>query len=145
MILMAICYSAIVMPLRVGFDLESEGWKWWFEVVMTFAFMLDVIFNFRTAVFDRESGKWITAPGTIASKYLRGWFWIDAPSSVPVEIIALYVDAEHLSFVRGLRMLRIVRLVKLVKLDAYMETLENYVRWTAELDPVCCAQLILCC
>ena len=135
MILMAICYSAIVMPLRVGFELESEGWKWYFEVGMTFAFMLDVCFNFRTTVFDRESGKWITNPGAIASKYLRGWFWIDAPSSVPVEIIALYLDTEHLSMVRGLRMLRIVRLVKLVKIDAYMETLENYVRFTAGFEP----------
>lgn len=75
--------------------------------------------------FDNTTGKWVTSRAKIAQSYLAGWFWVDVPSSVPVELISLFFDASGLSVLRFLRILRLVRLVKLVKVDEYIETLEN--------------------
>ena len=45
---------------------------------------------------------------------------------MPVELIALVVDAQGLAMLRVLRIARLVRLAKLMKLDEYIDTLENY-------------------
>jgi hypothetical protein len=50
-----------------------------------------------------------------------GWFWIDAPSSLPVELITFFVNSEegtsHLSLLRFLRMFRLLRLLRLLKVS----------------------------
>ena len=46
-----------------------------------------------------------------------GWFWIDAPSSLPVELLTLMMDgtSSQLSLLRFLRMFRLLRLLRLLK------------------------------
>jgi CRP-like cAMP-binding protein len=125
LILFFILYSAVVVPLRVCFEAPATGIVWFVEVGITLTFIVDVYFNFITIYFDTSNGKWVTAKGKLARRYLSGWFWIDAPSSVPVEIISLFFDAQKLSILRILRMVRLVRLAKLFKLEEYIETLES--------------------
>ena len=125
-VLFMIFYSAVTVPLRVCFEAPAAGWLWYFEVSMTLAFLFDVFLNFSTVTFDAQTGKWITSRPRLARNYLTSWFWIDAPSSVPVELISLYVDASSLSILRILRMVRLIRLVKLLKIEEYIETLENH-------------------
>ena len=108
-VLTLIFYSALVVPVRVCFDADAVGWVWCLEVTMTFCFIFDVLLSFQTVFFDSTQGKWVTSRWLIARAYLRGWFWIDVPSSVPVEIISLYVDAQSLSMLRVLRMIRLIR------------------------------------
>lgn len=104
LILLCICYSAVVVPFRVGFDVSAIEFShiWDLEVSMTIAFLIDMVLSFNTAVFDAKTGRWLTDRSAIAASYLRGWFWIDAPSSVPVEIIALFIDAQGAAFSRRL-------------------------------------------
>ena len=52
-------------------------------------------------------------------------FWVDAPSSIPVEIINLLVNVKALGLIRLVRMLRLIRLVKLLKVEEYLEALED--------------------
>ena len=59
---------------------------------------------------------------------LRGWFWVDAPSSLPLELLDLLPgDTSQLSFLRFVRMFRLLRLLKLLKLDAIIEQIEEQV------------------
>ena len=81
-VLFLILYSAVSVPFRVCFSSEAEGVLWDLELAMTFVFMADVVFNFNTAY--REEAVFIINRRLIAINYLRGWFWIDAPSSTPV-------------------------------------------------------------
>ena len=71
---------------------------------------------------DAAGFELVTDRGKIAQRYLSGWFWIDAPSSVPVELIEFFVhDPEKTStlrILRILRMFRLVRLLRLLKLEA---------------------------
>lgn len=68
---------------------------------------------------------------------IKGWFWIDAPSSVPLELLDVipeglldamfghHVDPADFGFLRLLRMFRLLRLLKLLKLDQGIESLEE--------------------
>ena len=75
----------------------------------------DVLFNFNTAYLDDT--RWVISRPRIAVTYLQGWFWIDVPSSVPVELIDMFVegDNDHLAMLRFLRLFRLLRLLRLLK------------------------------
>ena len=115
LILVFILYSAVTVPFRICFDADAVGYMFIFEQVVTFSFIIDVCFNFNQAYM--EDDKWVTDRGAIAVRYLQGWFWIDAPSSVPVEMIDLFVegDSSSLGMLRFLRLFRLLRLLRLLK------------------------------
>ena len=93
---------------------------------MDFCFVLDIVFNFRTAVLTREY-ELIYEPDQIAKRYIRsGWFVIDVAASFPMDyFFALW---EHRAFLQINRLLRISRLWK--KQD-YVTNLERSVTTTA--------------
>ena len=126
LILFCILYSAVVVPFRVAFDAQADGFLWYFEVTMTLVFLVDVVLSFSTVIYDSFTGRWITSRKKIACRYMTGWFWVDGPSSVPVEIISLYVDADRLVVLRVLRVVRLLRLLKVLKVDEFIDALENY-------------------
>ena len=90
LILLCIVYSAVMVPVRIGFHTEAHGYVWDLEVLISLIFVADVVLTFHTSLIDAHGG-WVMDRSSIASSYVRGWFWIDAPSSVPVELIALVV------------------------------------------------------
>jgi len=128
LMLLFILYSAAVVPFRVSFGVPATGVTWVFEAAMSLAFMVDVSLCFRTAFF--RDGELVTSEGEISHRYLNGWFWVDAPSSVPTELIELAFDthtSSGWSLLRVLRLLRLMRLLKLLNIyDAYVEKLEEH-------------------
>lgn len=114
-VLQFILYSAVMVPYRICFDASASGYMFIFEQVVTLSFMADVYMNFNQAYMDDE--KWIMDRGKIAYRYFQGWFWIDAPSSVPVELIDMFIagDSSQLGMLRFLRLFRLLRLLRLLK------------------------------
>ena len=126
LILALILYSAVIVPVRVCFSEDATGFVWLLEVCMTFSFIVDIYLTFNTVYFDNGTGQWITSRRAIALNYMRSWFWVDAPSSVPVELVDLVTDGNNsLGLLRFLRMFRLLRLLRLLKVDEYIDTLEN--------------------
>jgi CRP-like cAMP-binding protein len=124
-VLMLILYSAVMVPYRICFSDEAEGNMWLFEVLCSLSFLADVCMNFNTA-FLSDDEHWVTSRKEIAMRYLSGWFWIDAPSSIPVELIDVLFDGDtsQLSILRFLRLFRLLRLLRLLKLGEYIAALE---------------------
>ena len=125
-VLFMILYSAVTVPFRICFSAEAEGWLLVFEIFVSLIFCVDVIFNFNQAYLIDD--KWIISRSRIASRYLRSWFWIDAPSSVPIELITLLAATEansQLTLLRFLRMFRLLRLLRLLKIDVYIARIED--------------------
>ena len=128
-----IFYTAAMVPVRVAFRAEPEGFLWLFEASISVLFMVDVFFSFRTSFI--VNGQWETRRDRILSNYLLGWFWIDAPSSVPLELLEIFdTDQAELKGIRLLRILRLVRLLRIFKL-------EEMVRWC--IDNVECIEINL--
>ena len=150
LVMAMIGYSACVVPVRLGFEAEARGILWTFEAAMSLVFITDLMLSFRTAYVRDDTGRWERDPARIASRYLRGWFWIDAPSSVPVELIEMIEfptgasgegDASGLKLLRILRMFRLVRLLRLLKLGEYITSLEEAL--DVNLRPLRMLQLVL--
>ena len=99
---------------------------WGVEAGMSLLFLVDLVLSFNTAYL--VDGEWVRDREKIARTYIKGWFWIDAPSSVPVEFIELLIadgDAGSLAAFRVLRLARLVRLAKLLKIAEYVSRLEE--------------------
>ena len=124
LILVLILYSACAVPFRIGFNSDATGLVWLFESAMTGLFLCDVYLSFRTAYYDNDEG-WVTDRRLIARRYLRSWFWIDAPSSFPIELVELFTDAGSLGMLRFLRTLRLFRLARLLKVDDLINQLTD--------------------
>jgi len=140
-ILTFILYSAVMVPFHICFKTDAEGWLGWLEISLTIAFVIDVVLNFNTAYYDDET--LVTDRGRIACRYLSGWFWIDAPSSIPVELIDMMMegDSSNLSALRFLRLFRLLRLLRLLKINEYITTIE--VRFDLNLTFMRICQMVL--
>ena len=131
-ILSFILYSAVVVPFRICFDAEAVGFMWDLEVFISLFFTMDVCFNFNTAY--PLDDKWVVSRRRIVTKYLSGWFWIDMPSSLPVEVMTAFApegsDNSHLSLLRFLRLFRLLRLLRLLKVDVYIAKVRSFQPWS---------------
>jgi hypothetical protein len=59
---------------------------------------------------------WLSLFGRLS----QGWFWIDAPSSIPTELFvtASGTPDSHVAYLRFLRLFRLLRLLRLLKIGA---------------------------
>lgn len=136
-IMLLVLYSSVSVPIRLCFNAEAEGRMWSFEAAISIAFLTDLAINFNTAVHDEND--WISDRAVIARQYLRGMFWIDAPSSVPVELLEVLLKREEeegggssssgnqAAAFRVLRMFRLVRLLRLLRVEHYVARIEEEV------------------
>jgi len=112
-----ILVSVIVEPLRLGFDLQSQGAGSVIDAIIDATFWIDMILSFRTAYFT-EQRRLIYDGKAVAIHYLKGWFTIDFITTLPVDRIAgsFVSDPADLRVVKILRVLRLFRLAKLAKI-----------------------------
>ena len=79
-------FNAIALPIEISFEPESMQ-SWYFLAIngiVDFFFFLDIIIIFRTAIVG-EDMEMIVDTKKIAVKYLKGTFWIDFLSTVPLD------------------------------------------------------------
>eukprot|EP00242_Pyramimonas_sp_CCMP2087_P017362 CAMPEP_0198200140 /NCGR_PEP_ID=MMETSP1445-20131203/3190_1 /TAXON_ID=36898 /ORGANISM="Pyramimonas sp., Strain CCMP2087" /LENGTH=680 /DNA_ID=CAMNT_0043870107 /DNA_START=189 /DNA_END=2234 /DNA_ORIENTATION=+ len=127
-------YLAILVPLRIGFNLEVHGYAYIVECMVEIYFYFDIFFNFITS-YEDENLVVVRNLRKIADQYIRGWFVVDVVSVLPVDLaIRISEDLYPCSFeeagckeaetgpsaagqyVKLVKMLRLIRLVKLLRL-----------------------------
>jgi hypothetical protein len=116
-VLVLIMYSAVIVPYRICFGAPAVGLTWAWELLISLCFIVDLSFSFRTAFF--QDGVWVKSRKAIALQYFRSWFWIDAPASLPLELLDLLpfdLDSSNAAVPRMLRLFRLFRLLRLLKL-----------------------------
>jgi len=131
-------YLAIVVPLRIGFNLEVHGPAYVIECLVELYFYLDIVINFVTS-YEDENLNVIRDHKLLAQKYLRGWFLVDLISVLPVDLTiritsglypcSFYVDGcdedptaagQYVKIVKLVRLIRLVKLLRLMRLGRLM-------------------------
>ena len=138
LLLIGILYNCVSIPFRLGMGEAPTGGWLYFEAGITLFFLTDVFLNFNVAYTPDDVHYVIDRP-MIARNYLCGWFLIDFPSSLPLELLeileyemAFLADddgsTEHLAslkMLRALRLLRLLRLLKVLKMQKYVHLFED--------------------
>lgn len=81
---LAILYSIVIVPLRLGFAYEAVGGWLVLELAMDSLFLLDIVISFRTAFLNEEK-LLIHDARVIRRKYARSWFVPDLLSTIPFD------------------------------------------------------------
>ncbi|KAJ0412771.1 hypothetical protein ATCC90586_002401 [Pythium insidiosum] len=117
-IMLIVLYSAIVVPIEVGFpDIPFTAALQAIGVTIDVLFLLDVLQNFFVGYYVNEEDTLITDRYLIAKRYLMTWFVPDVISSLPTEYIFSGLgDGEHDKSVASLKLARVIRLVRVTKL-----------------------------
>lgn len=129
----AIClaYNALLIPYRICFDqiADPEEFIFWFDRIIDLLFLVDVGINFYTGYVRTSDGQVELQPYKVKLNYLKGWFWLDLPASIPWELVILAIfagdssltstktgeSAQLLKSTKTLKVARYIRFVKLVK------------------------------
>ncbi|KAJ8552164.1 hypothetical protein ON010_g10382 [Phytophthora cinnamomi] len=133
-----IVYSIIVVPFRLGYNVDATGAWSVLEMSIDGFFFVDILLNFRTAYFDDER-KLIYEPRALFWRYVKGWFFLDLISTVPIdELFQAVVGTSNQTLklfpTKLLRLFRVARLLKLTRLIK-LSRVFGRIRDTVQLSP----------
>ena len=78
-------YISLAVPIAVSFDVPSNPVTSAIEGAIDVMFAFDILLNFRTGYIDEHDGRTVMDPRATARRYLRGWFFLDLTTSVPID------------------------------------------------------------
>ena len=124
-ITLVLLITCILTPLTIAFTKESEddsnfsfSPSQFVEMFFDFNFLIDIVINFTSCYYQNEVDL-IDDPKVIACTYLKGWFFVDFISIIPIDIIF-----NVGGFTQLLRVAKIGKLGKLVKLTRLLRVLK---------------------
>ena len=113
-------YSCIIIPLHLSF-LPDIGSSVRLDVIIDFMFFLDIVITFRTTAMNLTTGEEIIKPKEIAIHYIKGRFFIDVLSALPIDKLIRIIlpninhnSAKHLVIFSCLKLIRILRINRLL-------------------------------
>lgn len=135
--LLLIGFLSITVPYRIPFeDITPPSWLY-LDIVIDILFIVDIIFNFFTALEDFNNGELCVDRKKIVWSYMKSWMLIDISSSIPISLIQKLsnTDGEQSSnssilnvriiklskLPRLYRLLRLLKLMKLLKGNKFIE------------------------
>jgi Ca2+-binding EF-hand superfamily protein/CRP-like cAMP-binding protein len=126
-------YVLISVPLRIGFDVDVpfNSFGFWVDFLVDIYFLVDIVMNFRTAVYNIH-GVLVINKKDIACSYMTGWFSIDVLSCLPITYIELAINGTEAvpnansKSIRMIKLLRLLRLAKLLRVARITRMMERY-------------------
>ncbi|GMH86668.1 hypothetical protein TrVE_jg10705 [Triparma verrucosa] len=134
-----IVYSVMIIPWRIGFEVEAEGLILYFDYMVDICFAFDMLFCCFTAIYEED--RLITDLSVVRITYLKSWFGPDLLSTVPIDKVVELIlgggsevtvdemtqgvscdeytdtgDGGAGNELAGFRLIRILRLARLLKL-----------------------------
>ena len=84
-------YTAMAVPIKVAFIEKESRNTIIFDTFIDTSFLIDCALQFFSA-FERPDNQLEVRKSKIIKRYLSCWFWIDFFSSLPTQIIDLFMD-----------------------------------------------------
>ena len=127
-IMIALLYTAIEIPLSISFDLKMSLTN--ALGILAFSvdclLLIDILMNFRTQYYDKWDRLLLhDDPFDIAKKYFKGWFWLDLATSFPLEFIINDKSTEFATYIKILRIFRLLRILKILRVIRVMKMFDG--------------------
>lgn len=129
---MFLLYTAVVVPVQLGFYWDMGPCEKMatmeIDLAMDTFFVLQIFYTFFLGHFKK--GIYVDDRGLVAEEYLRGAFWFDVVTSIPVSYLDFYIlktqcdvdgdapssDLSGLKIVRALKPLRLLKMVRILRI-----------------------------
>lgn len=113
-ILFAVTFAAIEVPLRLVFGYTAEGWIFVADSLLAAIFLVDVVLQFYTV--QSEQGRLIVDRSEVRRRYMKSWFVPDFLAALPFDLIFLLAGPLGLPALLAQRISRLVRMVRVLRL-----------------------------
>eukprot|EP00747_Dinoflagellata_sp_TGD_P125771 gnl/TRDRNA2_/TRDRNA2_174203_c9_seq4.p1 gnl/TRDRNA2_/TRDRNA2_174203_c9~~gnl/TRDRNA2_/TRDRNA2_174203_c9_seq4.p1 ORF type:complete len:655 (+),score=110.58 gnl/TRDRNA2_/TRDRNA2_174203_c9_seq4:111-2075(+) len=118
---------AIVSPFETAFLEPKVDTMFFLNRMVDLAFMLDMVVQCFLPFPDPDhSEHLVTQHHLIIKRYLRGWFWIDFCSVLPIDIYCVIVKSEGPNNVRLIRIVKLLRLIRLLRLAKFQRLMDRW-------------------
>ena len=118
-ILILVIVSILWLPFTFSFTTPIDESLNFFEVSICGIFLIDIVITFYTAVHVADKGVYLLTHKEIAIHYIKGFFFVDLISSIPIDIIIGYIvygiDLGVLKLIRLIRFIRLSKIIKVLK------------------------------
>jgi hypothetical protein len=136
LMLLSMLYIIFATPYIIAFDLDMKTlnrsnnslWICILDLVICGIFLLDMLFNFKTAYMKRTKSAnmvFVDNRVSIITHYMAFWFWLDLATSIPWEFVVNTDNGNRARDVQAARMMRILRIWRLVLLLRVMKELSK--------------------
>jgi hypothetical protein len=117
--------AGIEIPLRMVLDIPTLGWIYYMDLLLTFLFLLDLVFNLLP--YRNPMEETMPTEEHSTKKYLKSWFIIDFLAAIPFSIVlsGFPIDTQGLKVLRLIRLTRLLKLAKIVPLIRKLEILKS--------------------
>lgn len=129
LLVLAVLYVAISVPLYASFTIPNENAAQFFEVGLDAVFICDFFIQTRTGFREKASGRLIMEPVEVWHMLLSKWeFYVDVVACLPYEIIALVLiqSTDAGRYLGAIRLIRLTKLSRMVHLFKLMSRLEEH-------------------
>lgn len=121
MILILVIVSMLWLPFTFSFTTSIDRDFDFFEVCICGIFLIDIVITFYTAVHVVDQRTYLLTHKAIALHYLKGYFFVDLISSIPIDIIIGYIVTNI-----DLGVLKLIRLIRFIRLSKIIKVLKKY-------------------
>jgi CRP-like cAMP-binding protein/Ca2+-binding EF-hand superfamily protein len=113
-------YVTATVPLRACFGESVDLWSvgFYIDLLVDVFFITDVVLNLRTSFYD-ANGFRENRPRKMAVNYLKGWFFIDLVSCLPVGYVQYFINSgagDGGSDFKAMKALRLMKMTKMMRL-----------------------------
>lgn len=126
-----VAMTAVIVPVRISFDVQDTMFLYTTDRVSDICFLLDIALSFLTTYVD-ETGVEIVDRHEIRKHYLKTNFLVDVVSTIPFDFIVELLTEQR--DYRSLKIFRTIKLVKLLRLIRLSKLYKMNMQWTSELD-----------
>lgn len=117
-------YAGLALPFKTAFIDDQTNGERFLDLGIDILFLIDIIINFFSAYYDNEENL-ITDKKVIAKNYLKGWFFIDLVTSIPLDFIIDSQAANINSIVKVSRLPRLYKIFKMTKLMRVLKVIKD--------------------
>ena len=124
-VLLLLLFISLVVPVRLAF-VEEDSMRWILIYSITdTCFLIDIILTFNTSISDEKRVYEITDKREIARRYLKGWFWIDTISIVPLDFMMLADSNNATILARFAKIGKLYKLIRMIRLAKVLKLLRS--------------------
>ena len=125
-VLLILLIVSIIVPYRLAFtDGEPFGWLLFYIITDTF-FFIDIILTFLTSLYEADTGSEIVEKKVIARHYLKGWFWVDSISIIPLDFIMMEAQGQATILARFAKIGKLYKLMRMIRLTKVLKLLKSH-------------------
>lgn len=124
-VLIILLVVSMIIPIRLAFSIFETTTMHWLYTTIDLIFAIDLVLTFFTSITDEHKVYEITNKKIIAKQYLKGWFWVDLISIIPVDLILVSVESSATVLARFARIGKLHKLIRMVRLAKVFKLLKS--------------------